>query len=290
MRKPVVFGRSKVRTEITVVKILAVHLLVVIPVFILDPVHGGVQLFQQVGTIPVHRVVKRSRSYLANRYGSACVTAFLNECAYVQINIAPAQFLQGIPFPAGQFHKFCFDAVFFCPGKIQIFLDAAFVHSDPFSVKGSVVIKADGLVVVGNKNIILLFSHGQGRIQHVLRPFFRMGDIAEQVDFTLLQHLQQFRPACLNVFILPARIGSDFLLVFIGITGPSAIGIRYVEGRFVPAYPYGLFPLFRRKNGHGNKNCQQKAEAEAERQYAFFAYHGRRIRHDQLPVAVCKRC
>ena len=271
-RKPVVLGRREIGAGLAAIKVLAIHLLVIKPVFILDPVHGGIQFLQQIGTGLVHPKEKRRGSYLAKRYSPVCAASLFDGVgSHKKVNIAAAQLLQRILFPARHIHNVRLDAVFLRPGNKLVFYHAAFINACLFPVKGSIVIQGNGFITVRNIDIIFLFPHRQGGIQYVLRPFFFIRNIAQQINFALLQHFEKFRPACGHIFILPPCIGRYLLLVFIGIAGPSAIGIRPVEGRFEPAYPHGFFlcsrsgrigiTRFRRKGRHGKKKSQQHYEA-----------------------------
>ena len=64
-------------------------------------------------------------------------------------------------------------------------LHAVPVGADAFAVKGGIVLRADLAVPGRNEEIVFLRAHRHGREQHALRPFFRKGNIAQQVDFAV---------------------------------------------------------------------------------------------------------
>ena len=147
MSQPFVLRGREVCSEITAVEIFLVHLLVIIPVFVLDAVHSGIQFFQQIRTVFVHRKVKRGGTHLAKRNRLVCFGSLLNgACAYIKIDGTADQPMQCVIFSSRKLYNVGLNAAFFCPCNIVIFLHTALVYTCPFSIEGCIVIRADGLV------------------------------------------------------------------------------------------------------------------------------------------------
>ena len=286
-RKPVDLGRREIGAVGVDVEIFFIHLLTVVSVFILYPVHGGVKFPQQVGTVFAHCEEERGGPHAANGDGSVVAFLFLDDVrSHIHIQLTAAQHGQRILLAARQIHDFRLNAVLCRPDGKSILLYAALVYAHPFSVEGGVVVQADSRIAARNIDIIFLFPHWQGGIQHVRRPFFFIGNIAQKVDFAPLQHLQELRPARTHIFVFPAGISGDLLLVFIGKTGTPAKGIRYIEGRLKPAYPHGLFFLHVGKRDRGQKDCQQEQQAQPNETLFYSVCRGRIIRHDVSPAVL----
>ena len=108
-------------------------------------------------------------------------------------------------------------------------MNASLVCADSFPVERGIVFRRDLRIIGRDEEIILLRSHGKGRKQHFFRAFPGIGHIAQEINLAINQHLQKLRPASLHIFIGPARIGGELLLVIVGVAGTPAKLIRSVE-------------------------------------------------------------
>ena len=119
----------------------------------------------------------------------------------------------------------------------KILLDAVLHDADALVVDGGKVIRGNVLIGGGDKQIILLRAHGLRGEEHGSPAVRGDGDVAQQVDLPVFQLGKKFRPASLHVFVGPAGIGSDPLLVLIAIAAPAAGRVLPVEVGIVPTHP-----------------------------------------------------
>ena len=119
-------------------------------------------------------------------------------------------------------------------------LDAPLIDSHALSVQGGEIIGRDFRIAGCDHDVVRLRAHRKRGIQHVFGALLCIGHIAQQVDFSIFEHLQKLGPGAFNVVVVPAGIGGNLALVFVGITGAAAELVGSVEGRLVPADAHGL--------------------------------------------------
>ena len=107
-------------------------------------------------------------------------------------------------------------------------------------LKVSRLIRGDVAVLRVNINIVGFRAHGQLGEGHEFLALRLEGHVAEQVDLPVLQHLQQVRPAVLHIFVGPAGVGGDLVLILIGDAAAPAELIPVAEGRIKPPYAHDL--------------------------------------------------
>ena len=268
------------------------HLLIVVPVLLLDAVHGVIQLIQQVRPVLVHREVKIGGADPAHRHRPVRVPEGVQ--GHISVQRSGIQHSQGFVLGARQLHELRLNAVLLLPFQEIVHLDAAFVHADPLPVEGG-IIRRDLPVARSDEDTVFLRPHGKGGEQHGRGALLRKGDVAHQVDLPVGKHLHQIRPAALHILVFPAGIGGDLALILIGIAGPPSGLIRLVEGRLVPAHPH-RFPLVPRLGRDRRQERRQDQEARKERRAPFdspdrlFAWiHGTPLSHRRvmLPRLTC---
>ena len=86
--------------------------------------------------------------------------------------------------------------------------------------------------------VIDFLAHRQLTEQHVLRTVLGVGNTSHQVDLAVFHHLEQVRPAGLDVFVSPAGVCRDRLLVFVGIAAALAVLARDIVGVLIPAHTH----------------------------------------------------
>ena len=128
-------------------------------------------------------------------------------------------------------------------------------------------------------------SHRFGRIQNLLRPFRGIGNVGQQVQLAGDQHLQQLRPAALDIFIGPPGVDRNPLLIHVPVSALPPEGIRVVEGRLVPPDPHDLWLLLLcRRSSRQGYPCQQQ-QAKQKRNDSFQVHppvqpsHGKPFRY-----------
>ena len=168
--------------------VLVEQLLIIEPVFVLDPAHGVIQLGQQVRPRFAHGKIEIGLADLA--HGHAGAVAAIGVDGDVHVDCAVVQHLHAFHFGHGEGRQLRLHPMLLGPGRKQLRLHAARVHAHPLAVKGSHVFGRNGAVAAGNKGVIAFRTHGQGGKKHALRPLLGIGNVAEQVDFPRLQHFQ----------------------------------------------------------------------------------------------------
>ena len=235
--KPFLFFCSEVPVGVGASQVFLVKLLIIKLVLILNPVHSRVQLGQKVGPLLANRKEEIRRAYFADGHGLVRVSVEIHGNKGIQLC---TQQQQGFFFRAGHFNDLCLYVVKLQPFTDHFLLKAASCDADPFAVQGYIIFRRNFLIIWGNENIIGLCTHGKGGIQHVFRTLLHKGHVTEQVDLTVFQHLQQLRPGSPHVLVVPAGIGSQLILVLIGIPGTSSKLIRNKVRRLMPADADGL--------------------------------------------------
>ena len=105
---------------------------------------------------------------------------------------------------------------------------------------------------------------------HVFLAFGLVGHIAEQINLAALEHLEQIRPAIRNIFICPAGVCRDPLMVFVVHTAEPAELVVIAEGGVEPSDTHDLLLLLRRrcrdrqqqigKHDNRQERCQQPSD------------------------------
>ena len=239
------------------------ELLVVIAVFVLNPAHGRVQLVQQIRAVFADREIVIGRACLADRDRLGRMDEGIHRD--VAVKLTHGELFQRLFLRVRNLDDLRLHAVLFCPFPVLIRLYAALVDADPPAVLRARILRQNLAVVRRDEEIVFLRAHGQRGIEHVFGALLGVRDIAHEIDFALLQHLEQVRPASADVLIGPARIAGQLDLVFIGIAAAPAALVQRVVGRVVPADPDDLPVLLclrrsrhkkdRRKNKAQQKGC-----------------------------------
>ena len=183
------------------------HLLIEIRIFFLNALHRRVQILQQIGTVLVDGEKEFGGTDPANRRQMPRVAVGVRRNIGVQL--PGAQHLQSLRFCAGELRQLCLNSVKFRPAPIIIRLNAVLVDADPLAVQGGIILRRDVPIFGEDENAIFFRSHGVLWKQHRSRAFFGIGDVAHHVDPAVCQHLQQFRPASMDIGIVPSGIGRD---------------------------------------------------------------------------------
>ena len=117
-------------------------------------------------------------------------------------------------------------------------LHAGFQQCDAFAVQSAQVRGRNVRVGQVGIQIIDFPAHRQLTEQHVLCTVLGVGNTSHQVDLAAFHHLEQVRPAGLDVFVSPAGVCRDRLLVFVGIAAALAVLARDIVGVLIPAHTH----------------------------------------------------
>ena len=280
-REPVLLLLTEEETRPGEADVLLGELLVEVPVFVLNPAHGSVQLFPQVRALFVEGKVEvgGANLHLGNRF----VDVPIHIQGEVGVQLAPLHHLQGSLLGVGQLYQLCLNAVLFGPIIVEPALDAALGHADALAVqrRGGVLLNLG--VLRGGEKVVLLGAHGHIRIEHLLLSFRQIGHIAHQVDLAGHQHLHQLGPAALHIFIIPPGVSGDFTLILVGVAGAPPKLVCGVEGRLVPADPHGLRALqgagaWQKRPGGQERAHQQRCPAFCGGSRLLSNYHAMFLR------------
>ena len=189
------------------------YLLVKIRVFILDSGQGHVQFGEQVRPALIDRIIKIRFAHPAYRIHPLLRT----EGVYggIAVKLVPDKHLKGFRFTGYQWDDINHKPVFFRPFLQEALLYAALVDADSFPVEGGDILRRYFPVRRININIIGFRTHRQVREGHVRRALLSIGNVAQQVNLTVNQHLQQVRPAILHILIRPSGVCRNLLLIFV---------------------------------------------------------------------------
>ena len=228
---PLIHGEVKIGAGI--LQVFGGELLRIMLVLGLDPVQGDIQLGQEIGALFADGKEEIGAPDLPQRDGDIRISIGVkgDEGVYLPI----AQLNERFRLGTVQIHNFGRDIMGFGPVQELSPLDAAPGDADLFPVQGGKIFGGNFFVIRGNIEVIQFLAHGNGGVEHILRPVLGVGNVAHQVDLAFLQQLEQFRPVAFNIFIFPAGVGGDFPLILIGVAGTAAEGILVIEGRVIPA-------------------------------------------------------
>ena len=203
------------------------QLLVEIPVIFKEPVHRHIQILFQIGTVWIDPEVGLGKPDLPDR------DHISGDAVGVQrdqrVKLTARQHIKEHRRLFGRLDDFRRHTVAFRPFDKKPLLDAVFVHTDPLPVQGGEIIRPDVLVARRDKYMIAFRAHCFGRIQDLFSPLRRIGYVAEKIQVAGDQLLKQLRPAALHIFIRPAGVNRNPLLVYITVPGFSPELIRAVE-------------------------------------------------------------
>ena len=261
--QPFLFRRGQESVRSPGNKMLFKQFVIIMPIFLLDPVKRDFQVSQQILSPLRHRKEVIGGTDLADwRRFPRFVQNARRETVHrdIGIQLALFQHLQGFVLAAGDLDDLALHPVDFFPVLVEPFLHAPLVDADLFAVQRPEVCRGDFRVVLRDEQVILLRAHRQGGEQHAFRPLRRIAHVAHHVDLAPDQHLQQLRPASLDIFIIPPVVGCDLHLVFIRVSGPSAEPVRRVEGGFIPSDADDL-PVRLRLRAARRQHCSRQQKA-----------------------------
>ena len=215
-----------------------IHILVEEAVFVVQARHSRVELPEQISAFLADGKVKIRGTHSAN--GNILIKIVVGVDSEIGVYRAAVEQLHYLVARLGHLDDLRIQPVQLDPVFQELDLDAALCYSYLLAVQREVVVGADLPVIPGHKKIVFLGAHRQIRKIHLFRAFLGEGNVAHQVDFALGEHLQQIRPASLDILVVPAGVGGDFTLVLIRIARAPAEPIHSVEGRFVPSDAHDL--------------------------------------------------
>ena len=136
-RDPFCFLRGKKRVGSCLPEVPAVHLLVIVPVFVLNPVQRHIQISQKIRAVFADREKEIGESDLAYRNRKLRLREGING----DIGVQPAviQHLERFVLCPRHFEKLCMDVILPFPFKKEVCLDASLVYADPFPVQGRII-------------------------------------------------------------------------------------------------------------------------------------------------------
>ena len=224
--------------------------------------HGVIQLTEKLGACFADREENIGGADLTGRYGVPGIDHAVKR--RIQVDAAEFELGDVILLRAGHLHDLRPDAVCLRPIPEVCDLHAALVRADLSAVNGGKVLRRDLFIVGRGEEIVILRTHRLCGEQHVFRALVGIGDIAHQVDSAILKHLQQLRPAPCHIFVCPAGISGDLLLIIIGVAGAPPQLVRDIERRFIPPDADGFFGLPGMRTDRQRKGSQNR-EREHER-------------------------
>ena len=236
MGKPVVFFCGQELVHGTGLVEFVRHLLVEIPVSFKQAVHSYIQIALQIRPVFVDAEERLRIPDLD--HGDNIGRTPIRVQRHQHVNLAFGQHVQQLWRFGRQFQHLRVDVVFFRPLDKEPFLDTVLVDAHRLSVERSIVVRPYSSVAGRNKYMVILRPHRFRGIQDLLRALLRIRHVAQEIDLPCHQFLQQFGPASFHIFIFPARIRCDTLLVFVAVAGTPPEFIRTVERRFIPAHPH----------------------------------------------------
>ena len=114
------------------------HLMVIVPVFFLDPVHAAFQVSQQIRPCLVHGKIEVGRPDLAHRKRTCVLVICIRGKGVdrdIGVQLPFFQHLQRFFLGAGYLDNLALDIVALFPFTVKLCLDAALVHADLFPVQ-----------------------------------------------------------------------------------------------------------------------------------------------------------
>ena len=101
---------------------------------------------------------------------------------------------------------------------VQYAAHGAVQYADALSVESGRISRDFRICIVFNQ-IIGFAAHDSVRISDNIFPFFSVSQTCKQINLPIQKHLIQIAESAVDIFILPACILGDLLIVFIGIPG-----------------------------------------------------------------------
>ena len=255
--QPLPLLQGEIEVGAGVLQVFGVELLVVMLVFILNPVHGVIQLRQEVGALLADGEEEIGGADLPQGDGDLRIPVGIE--GDEGIHRSPVKQGEGFRLGGIHLHQLDRDAAVIQPFIKEADLHGAAGDADLLPVQGAVIIGGDFLILGIDIEVVQLLAHGEAGIEHVFRALLQVGDVAHQVDLPVPEHLQELGPVALDILVFPAGIGGDLPLVLVGVPRAAAEGVLIVEGRIVPADADDLLLLLRRRAG------RQQAERGQDR-------------------------
>ena len=210
--QPVLLGRRQI--SICICIIVAPFRYPVSEVRILVPDSGQchIQFGKQVRPVFIDGIVIIRRAH--SGHGNDFLLGTKGENSCISVEFAGGKHSQRFRFLNIQRNDFDREMISFNPIPEEPLLNAFGIHAYPFPVEGFGIVGRDLPVFRIDIDIIGFRSHGKIGEGHVCFPLRLIRYVAQQVDLTVFEHLEQVRPAVLHILISPARVSGNLFLIF----------------------------------------------------------------------------
>ena len=208
-----------------VIQVFLIESFIVISVFTQKSEHGIIQFRLQISTHLIDAEVEIRSTDLYHRYR---IIKFIGVHCHCRIQFACVQFFHNgritIAWNNYGSYTICFRPFF----KLFL-LNTVGIDTNLLSIQCRIVQCIHFRCLITDIQVIVFRTHCRGRKQHLILSVRTHGYICQKIDFSIFQHLQQCWPGPLHIFIIPTCIGSDILLIIIGITAHMSVFIPDIE-------------------------------------------------------------
>ena len=265
------------------------ELLVVVAVILEDAVHRHVELALEIGAVFIDAEVGVRGPHLAHGDHVGGIAVGVERDQHVEL--PGREHLQKLRGLGRELNDLGVHVVLCRPVDEELLLNAVLVHAETLAVEGGKIVGPDLGICGGDEDMVILRPHALGGVEDLFRPRLGIGHVAQDIQLARDEHLQKLRPAPLHIFIGPAGVGRDALLILIAVAGAAAELIRPVEGRLVPADAHRLRLGLRGENSGGGEHHQHRQQAQHTQ--AQFLHRPRllslycaRLRWEKIPEAL----